>query len=201
MLHGTLLSVLLGGPALASAQPDNATLAKEIAELREQVTALNALKPSFAGFMPAFAERFHVLHFAADAGDWKVAGHEYAELKSKIETAVYIDAEKGKMFKAMLSPGFNEIGEAIETGDGKRMDAALEQTITACNACHQAVGSGFLKVTVGTDHVLSLRHSHVLTGTKPGGHMHGHGGEGMMQGAEAGGHGHSGEKKKDGHTD
>jgi len=208
IIHVTLFAALLGTPMLASAhhEQDHAVLAKELAALQEKVTALDALKPSFAAFMPAFAERFHVLHFAGDAGDWKVAGHEYAELKSKIEAAVYVDAEKGKLFKAMLTPGFSEIGEAIESGDGKRLDTALKQTITACNACHQAAGSGFLRVTLDTKHVLSLRHSHILSTTEAGGHMHGgegmmQGGEGMMQGKEAAGHGHSGEKTKGEHTD
>jgi len=194
-IHAVLATALLGAPALGSAQSTE-ELAREVQALREQVEALTALKPSFAGFMPGFAERFHVLHAAGDAGDWAVAGHEYQELRAQMSAAAYVDAEKGQLFAAMLSAGFDEIGEAIESGDKKRLGSALGQTIAACNACHQATGSGFIKVTLDTGPVLSLRHSHVFSATAAGGHAHGEAEQGGHVEGEQGGHA---EGEKDDH--
>jgi len=151
--------------------------AKDFSALQEKVAALDALKPSFAEFMPNFAERFHVLHAAGDAGDWPVAGHEFAVLRKEVGAAKYLDTENGKLFGAMLTPAFTEIEHAIEKGDTKKFKAAMEQTITSCNACHTAVGSGFIKVTLSTRHVLSMRHSHTLSARAPSEGHHHHGDE------------------------
>jgi hypothetical protein len=125
--------------------------------------------------MPDLAERFHVMHYAGEAGDWAVAGHELLGMKSLIDVAKQVDPEKGPMLDGFMTTSFNKISAAIEHGDVASFATALDETIKSCNACHVAVGSPFIKVTLEGRDAVSLRHAHTLGKSKmPGKHMHKH---------------------------
>ena len=144
----------------------------QIQALQERVTALESLT-TFATFMPNFAERFHVMHHAGEAGDWAVASHELAEMKRIAGLSTSMDAEKGRLLATMMAPSFAALDDAIEHGDGPGFEKALVQTIPTCNACHAATGSGFVEVTLEVPDVLSMRHPHkVVAREMPEGHSH-----------------------------
>ncbi len=48
-------------------------LRAEVQALRKAVGSLQALKPTLTTLMPDFAERFHVMHYAGDAGAQDIA--------------------------------------------------------------------------------------------------------------------------------
>ncbi|MDH3673468.1 MAG: hypothetical protein OES46_20300, partial [Gammaproteobacteria bacterium] len=74
-----------------------------------------------------------------------------------------------------MTTSFNKISAAIEHGDVASFATALDETIKSCNACHVAVGSPFIKVTLEGRDALSLRHPHALGRSKMSGkHMHKH---------------------------
>ncbi len=150
-------------------------LRAEVAALRKSVASLQAIRPTLTMLMPNLAERFHVMHYAGEAGDWAVAGHELLGMKGLIDVAKQVDPEKGPMLDGFMTAGFNKLNAAIEHGDTAAFVTALEETVTSCNACHVAVGSPFIKVTLEARDALSLRHSHDLGESKmPGKHMHKH---------------------------
>ncbi|MDH3669971.1 MAG: hypothetical protein OES46_02255, partial [Gammaproteobacteria bacterium] len=72
-------------------------LRAEVAKLRKSVVSLQAIRPTLTTLMPDLAERFHVMHYAGEAGDWAVAGHELLGMKSLIDVAKQVDPEKGPM--------------------------------------------------------------------------------------------------------
>lgn len=149
-----------------------AALEKQIQALQARVAALEAAR-SFTSFMPNFAERFHVMHRAGEAGDWAVASHELEEMKRLTRLSVDIDAEKGKLMQGMLVPSFELLEDAIAHGNAKKFGTALVQTIDSCNACHAATGSGFIRVMLDDEEALSMRHPHHLTKQPmPEGHSH-----------------------------
>lgn len=159
-----------------------AALKKEIRVLKEQmrkltveVRANSAVRPTFTGFMPQFSERFHVLHQAGEAGDWAVASHELLELKRLMVVAMAIDAQKGQLMATFLNASLDKINVAIEHGNGKLFLKALDETVVNCNTCHKAVGSGFIRITLNADEMLSMRHSHAFQKSKiTGMKMHKH---------------------------
>ena len=164
----------------------------QIQALQDRVTALEALT-TFTTFMPNFAERFHVMHHAGEAGDWAVASHELAEMQRMARLSTSIDGEKGRLLNAMMAPSFADLDDAIEHGNGTKFEKALVQTITTCNACHAATGSGFVEVTLEVPDLLSLRHPHRLVARGvPEGHSHDmpEAGAKMMHDTEAPEHGH-----------
>ncbi len=141
-------------------------LKEEIKALRRRVAALEAMRPSFTGFMPDFAERFHVVHRSGEAGDWAVANHELSEMNRLIGVAMVIDAKNGALLKSFMSANFKNLDEAIEHGNLDDFNKEVAATVKSCNACHAATGSAFVQVTLDVDKSLSLRHPHAFDKTK-----------------------------------
>ncbi len=147
-------------------------LAKEIRALRERVAALEALKPGFTNFMPDFAERFHVMHRAGDAGDWAVAAHEVAEMRRLTRISRHIDPKLGALMQAFMDGNLDKLMQAIEHGSDRSFQAALQDTLAGCNGCHAAAGST-IAVSLDVDESLSMRHPHLLRkSTVPEQHHH-----------------------------
>ena len=140
----------------------------EIEALRAEVAVLNALKPNFATFMPEFSERFHVMHAAGEAGDWAVAAHELLELQRQVKMAKHIDPAKGKLMDAFLSGNLHKVNEAISHGKKGPFLTALAETVKNCNNCHTAAGASYIKVSLGIEKILNMRHSHTFAKTDPG---------------------------------
>jgi hypothetical protein len=160
-------------PLLASSDEKKfEALERQIEALQTRITTLEA-RHTFTSFMPDFAERFHVMHIAGEAGDWAVASHELQEMKRLTRLSTSIDADKGKLMQEMMKPSFEALDNAIEHGNHKKFEKALTQTTDTCNACHTATGSGFVQVTLDVRNSLSLRHPHKFVQQKvPGGHSH-----------------------------
>ncbi|MEE8211028.1 MAG: hypothetical protein V3T85_03790, partial [Acidiferrobacterales bacterium] len=48
-------------------------LRAEVAKLQKSVASLQVIRPTLTTLMPDYAERFHIMHYAGEAGDWAVA--------------------------------------------------------------------------------------------------------------------------------
>jgi hypothetical protein len=173
MLFASTVAVL-SAPVLAAGDADRVeALEHRIEALEARIAALEAHR-TFTSFMPNFAERFHVMHRAGEAGDWAVASHELAEMKRITALSPTIDAEKGKLMQAMMAPSFEALEGAIEHANHEKFETALAQTIDTCNACHTATGSDFVQVTLDATESLSMRHPHTfMSRGVPSGHAHG----------------------------
>ena len=175
------LLALISVQQARSEPPVDSDVATRLAELRavvggmqERIATLESLVPSFAGFMPAFSERFHVMHAAGDAGDWAVADHELLEMQRLLRVSKILDPEKGRLMKAFLATNFKELKAAVQHGSQGLFRKALEATVKNCNACHAATGSPFIKVALDVPEGLSMRHPHLFASSKPlTGHAHG----------------------------
>lgn len=155
---------MMGGQAAPRKEPELKTvdeLRQEIKALRQRVAALEALKPMFTNFMPNISERFHVMHRAGDTGDWAIAAHEIDEMQRLSRVSKYIDPKLGELMQAFMDGNLRKLREAVEHGNAKSFQAALKDTVTSCNGCHQASGST-IAVTLDVDDNLSMRHPHAL---------------------------------------
>lgn len=158
--------------ALPPLKADLPSLLAEVKRLRKEVARLDELRPTFTNFMPNVAERFHVMHFAGDAGDWAVAGHEAAELDRLVDVAKAVNPEKGKLMKSFIGGDLEHLDDAIAHGDKAAFDKTLSETVQHCNACHVAVGSPFIKVSLNVAPNMTIRHPHILTKEHAMAHHH-----------------------------
>jgi hypothetical protein len=142
---------------------DLPSLLAEVERLRKEVARLDAIKPTFTNFMPEFSERFHLMHRAGDAGDWAVANHEAMELVRLLAVAQAIDPEKGRLLKSFMGESLERLDDAIAHGDKAAFDKYLTATVQNCNACHAAVGSSFIQVSLDVAPNMTMRHPHIFT--------------------------------------
>lgn len=194
-----MIAVLAGSiPMAASAAGNNtATTLRQMQarldELNAKVAQLEHLRPDFATMMPEVAERLSVMHSAGEAGDWAVAAHELAEIQRIVGNSTSIDQTKGKMMQGFLTGPLNAIDEAVDHGNKGKFISALGNTVNSCNACHHAVGSGFIQISLSADSNLGFRHPQQLqVRTAAMGHHH-HGDES----AENDAHTHAGPHGQD----
>jgi hypothetical protein len=169
----SIMGTLSLSNVLAHQDSDSDPLIERIQALEERLALIES-RFSFAFFMPDFAERFHVMHRAGEAGDWAVASHELQTMKQLMQLSTSIDADNGRLMVAMLEPSFEALEHAIEDSNHKKFEKALTQTIGTCNACHTATGSSFVQVTLDASDSLSMRHPHsFMEQHAPKGHSHG----------------------------
>jgi len=168
-----IIGSLSTSQVFANQHNDTSRLIERIQTLEDRLAIMES-RFSFTSFMPDFAERFHVMHRAGEAGDWAVASHELQEMMRLGRLSKSIDADKGKLLEAMLSPSFEALEHAIEDSNHEKFEKALTQTIDTCNACHVATGSDFVQVTLDVRGSLSMRHPHsFMERQMPSGHSHG----------------------------
>ena len=150
-------------------------LTAEVAQLRASVELLNAIRPTTTTLMPSLAERFHVMHYAGDAEDWALAAHELLGIEHLLEMIQRVDPQSGSLAEGFLSPQLERLDASIDHGNREQFLEVIDQTVESCNACHVAVGSPAMVVSLDVAEDLSLRHPHQLApSTKPGEHTHKH---------------------------
>jgi len=151
------------------------TLSEQVAHLQAVVELLDAIRPTTTMLMPEIAERFHVMHYAGEAEDWALAAHELLGIERLLEIIERVDPQKGRLAMQFLQPQLEHLDAAIDHGNRANFVRDIEQTVASCNACHVAVGSPAMVVSLEVADGLSLRHSHRLAPSeKPGEHTHKH---------------------------
>jgi len=177
LLVSTLSTSIADQNTESAQQPTTMQHGMSNAELKAQIEALRAtldlVAPTYASLMPDFAERFHVMHRAGDTGDWAVASHELLEMERLMKVFDAIDEQKGAMLKGFMTVPMLQLRKIIEHGKHEPFVAALKEATASCNACHQAVGSEFINVTLDTSDALSIRHPHRFIESKAS-HTHTH---------------------------
>jgi hypothetical protein len=134
----------------------------KIKVLEEEVSRLNAIKPSFTTLMPDFSERFHVMHVSGMAGNWAMAAHEIHEMQRMIVIAKIIDYKKGKLLESFIGNNLLELAKSIKHANIKSFNKNLMETLKNCNQCHVATEAHHIEVVLDVDNITSIRHAHKI---------------------------------------
>lgn len=93
----------------------------------------------------------HKLGLSVAAKNHELVDFYAHELEESIEAAEsierYHDIRVGELTEAMLVPAFEAFEQALEAQDHKLAGERYEGLIEACNACHQATGYGFIRIS------------------------------------------------------
>ena len=97
----------------------------------------------------------HKLGLAVDAGNYKLKHFYGHELEEVIEAVGEIDDYDGlpiaENIGKTLVPAFEVMEAAIDGGDSAKVDAAYDQLLSACNACHRASERPFVVIQRNRD--------------------------------------------------
>jgi hypothetical protein len=112
------------------------------ADLNDVIGAL----PKFAIPMREVGDRFQNIYFAAKGGNWGLAFYMSKYMNGAMNPAKVTKPDEYPLWASFYTDKFAPVNKAITAKD----IAAFEKEYTAvtkeCNACHTAMGYGFIKV-------------------------------------------------------
>ena len=101
-------------------------------------------QPGMARLMKEVGERYHVLYYAAQAGNWELAQHELNVIISILKTGSKLRPKYSHDLTNFTKSHLNEIGEKIHQRDWKEFEAACLKGIEEANKFHEKYGYGFI---------------------------------------------------------
>jgi cytochrome c553 len=104
--------------------------------------------------MAEVARRFELFGRATSAGRFELAEYQLGEIEELfVETLPHAMPPReghpevlNAMASAFAQSTVVDLRRGMATRDGPQVTAAFERAATACNACHQASGHGFIEV-------------------------------------------------------
>ena len=117
-------------------------------DVENRVNALASIQPGLGVVMHEIGYRTAAMYWAANGGNWGLAQYELKELLEAQEVAEITRPQYAGMLKAFEDSNLLLLGKAIKKEDIKMFNQHFSATVTACNACHTALGHGFIKYQV-----------------------------------------------------
>ncbi len=131
-LTAVMISVaLLGATAVAFA-----------AELKDVLDVL----PKFAIPMREVGDRFQNMYFAAKGGNWGLAAYMSKYMNNAMNPAKVTKPDEYPLWSSFYTEKFAPVNKAIVAKDVAAFEKEYTAVIKECNACHTAMGYGFIKV-------------------------------------------------------
>jgi len=125
------LAALLGASAVAFA-----------AELKDVIDVL----PKFAIPMREVGDRFQNMYFAAKRGNWGLAFYMSKYMNNAMNPAKLTKPDEYPLWSSFYNEKFAPVNKAIVAKDLAAFEKEYTAAIKECNACHTAMGYGFIKV-------------------------------------------------------
>jgi len=131
-LTAVMISVaLLGATAVAFA-----------AELKDVLDVL----PKFAIPMREVGDRFQNMYFAAKGGNWGLAAYMSKYMNNAMNPAKVTKPDEYPLWSSFYTEKFAPVNKAIVAKDVAAFEKEYTAVIKECNACHTAMGYGFIKI-------------------------------------------------------
>jgi len=158
-----LLPLLALGACNAPRGNDDDDHARELAELKAQVAALQAAPkaPAAAAAGPELGAQMLELQIrharlwqAGEAQNWMLAQFQLAELRESMagieesngDHAALQPQRLAEVMPAMTDPALAQLQDAIDAHDEAKFEAGYDALSAGCNACHAAAAHGFLVI-------------------------------------------------------
>jgi hypothetical protein len=106
--------------------------------------------PALGDIMGATQLRHIKLWFAGKLRDWELAAYELGQIKASLEDAANLYSGIPVTDVTLVVTPLQLIGDSIEAKDSTKFVKAFNDLTAACNACHQAIGRGFIVIQVPT---------------------------------------------------
>ena len=137
-----------------------ATAVPFAAELKDVIDVL----PKFAIPMREVGDRFQNMYFAAKGGNWGLAFYMSKYMNGAMNPAKVTKPNEYPLWSSFYTEKFAPVNKAIMAKDIAAFEKEYTAVIKECNACHEAMGYGFIKVVkqkepsdVGVDYKVSSK--------------------------------------------
>ena len=107
--------------------------------------------PGLEWFMNLIQAEHAKLWYAGEARNWPLAAYQLAEIKEimgDVQDLVptFRNLPFADMMDTVITGPIVDLEKAIDARDARAFIAGYDGLTTACNACHQAVGNGFIVI-------------------------------------------------------
>jgi hypothetical protein len=122
------------------------TLSYAAEDVQKQIDEIKGALPKFAIPMREVGDRFQNMYFAAQGGNWGLAFYMSKYMNGAMNPAKVTKPKEYEDWKSFYETTFAPVNKAIMAQDIKAFTKEYNVVIKSCNACHQAMGYGFIKV-------------------------------------------------------
>jgi len=133
-----LTGMLIGSSSLF------ATAAGE--DMQKQIDGIMGALPKFAVPMREVGDRFQNMYFAAEGGNWALANYMSKYMHKAMNPAMVTKPNEYPDWVSFYEDDFAPVNKAIAAEDMAAFTKEYNKVINSCNACHDGMGYGFIKV-------------------------------------------------------
>jgi len=110
----------------------------------EKIKTLADIQPGLGTVMIEYSNRFTNLYYAAKGGNWKLAEYQLKEALEIQEVGEATRPKRAKGLKKFEDESLFKVSKAIQGKDFAMFEAAFNDAVKGCNACHDDEGFGFI---------------------------------------------------------
>ncbi|HBG92962.1 MAG: hypothetical protein A3J81_08170 [Nitrospirae bacterium RIFOXYB2_FULL_43_5] len=115
-------------------------------DVQKQIDEIKGALPKFAIPMREVGDRFQNMYFAAQNGNWGLAYYMSKYMNGALNAAKVTKPAEYQVWEAFYTDTFASVNKAIFDKDFKAFKKEYMAMIKSCNACHEGMGYGFIKV-------------------------------------------------------
>jgi hypothetical protein len=111
----------------------------------EQLKTLAEIQPGLGTVMIEYGNRFTNMYYAAHGGNWGFADYQLKEAREIQEVGETTRPKRATPLKDFEAKYLDPLAKAINAADLKSFDAAFDEAVKGCNACHKEAHFTFIK--------------------------------------------------------
>jgi hypothetical protein len=105
---------------------------------------LAEMMPGMARLMGEISDRYWLLYYAAQAGNWELARHEFSEMRKALQMAGIVRPKYRESLDGFAAEKLTPIEEAIRAKDRAAFEPAYQASIEAANELHVEFGYPYI---------------------------------------------------------
>ena len=125
----------------------------------EQLKTLAGLQPGLGTVMIEYGNRFTNLYYAAKGGNWKLAEYQLKEALEIQEVGEATRPKRAKGLKKFEDESLTPLSQAIQGKDFATFEAAFNNAVKGCNACHDDEGFKFIVYQLPSEPVSPIKNT------------------------------------------
>jgi hypothetical protein len=102
------------------------------------------LQPGMARFMMEVSDRFSIMYYAAKAGAWQMARHQYSEMKKALQMAGMTRPKYAEPLAGFTAEKLKPVEDAIRANDWSAFDEKFREAADAANEMHGEFGYEYI---------------------------------------------------------
>ena len=106
---------------------------------------IGEIQPGMARLMLEISERYWIMYYAAQAGNWELAHHEFRELRKTNQIAALVRPKYQQSLADFDTQYLQPLDQALHAKDWQAFAAAYHQSIDGANEMHRTLGYSYIE--------------------------------------------------------